>query len=233
MLDQAMQKPQDIEAVGKGAMVARSAVRPGRGGVKTQVSILELVGWAFQREKASLDFHCVSGPRASVGMEYIMMQRAMLGCRVEGGGRSERHHDADIVASALAVLPERVGGRAMAILIVEHAREGRLPVWDVKQEPRCLPVEWKQSKHGTYAAREFCREVGQRWPLSQLGRDDGYWCPVWYTATGADRARARRGWLRWWGAMLELRDTFRIYGGLTAFEVTESMPRRCPWEKSS
>jgi hypothetical protein len=67
-----------------GRMAARDRValedtriRPGRG-ARRAVSIWQLLVWAFQSEKASLDFDelaSVSGVRPGIGTEWLLMQR--------------------------------------------------------------------------------------------------------------------------------------------------------------
>lgn len=202
---------------------------------KREISIRGLLEWAFQKELASLDFDEAAretGAAVGVGMEWIMMERAKLGCRVDGGGRSDPHHDADIVAGALAVLPESCGGRPMAIWIAELARSGLTPDWMPDAQPRCEPLEWRACKHGRYAQREFCRALGQRWPSHQItGNDWGYWCPVVYQDTAMEVARARREYTAWRLALLELRNTFQTWRNLTAFEVTDELPDRAPWTR--
>ncbi|SPJ27639.1 hypothetical protein [Falsiruegeria mediterranea] len=202
-------------------------------GVKQQVSIRGLIEWAFQRELASLDFDEIereTGARPGIGMEWIMIERARLGCRVDGGGHSDPHHDAELVASALAVLPEGVGGRRMAIRIAELARAGQCPDWRRDAEPRCEPLDWRQSKHGRFAHREFCRDLGGRWPADSVkGKDWGYWCPVTFTNTAREIAACRREYLAWRLALMELRNTFQILGNLTVFIVTETLPALRPW----
>lgn len=79
---------------------------------KREVGVLSLIEWAFQREHASLDFDEIAsenGARPGVDTIWHLMEGKRLGCRVDGGGRSDPHHDADIVASALAVLPDVYG----------------------------------------------------------------------------------------------------------------------------
>lgn len=199
------------------------------------IDIRGLLEWAFQRELASLDFDelaTVAGERPSIGTEYILMQRHNLGCSVDGGGSSEPHPDADVVASALAALPEARGGRRMALWIAALARAGRVPDWMPGAKPRCVPVEWKRCKHGVFAARQYWRGPG-RWPVTWLGRDDGHVCLVTYENTARDVAAARRAYLQWWDALYELRVSFQVYGGLTAFRVTDGMPPRMPWKNSS
>jgi len=189
------------------------------------------VCWAFQRELASLDFDELAsevGAR-SFGMEYVMMRQAALGCRVDGGGRSDPHSDADVIASALGVLSEGVGGRGAALLIAETARVGTPPDFVPDPRPRCEPVEWKASKHGRFAAREFWTGPG-RWPATWLGRDHGYACAVFFADVPAQVAARRRAYLGWWGALSELRDRLRIGQPLSCFEVTLDMPPLQPWK---
>jgi len=215
------------------AVKTSGAVRAGR---KVQISIKELLAWAFQRELASLDFNEVSteaGQRPGVGIEWIMMQQAKLGVTIDGGGRSDPHSDADIVASALASLPENHGGRRMAIWIAELARAGREPDWMPDARPACTPVEWKRCKHGTFAAREFYTGPG-RWPSPVLtGEKDGYACPVTYTDTVADVARAHRAYLGWRSALHELAHNLRTGDPLTGFAVTLELPPVAPWQNRS
>ncbi|WP_243612942.1 DUF4637 domain-containing protein [Shimia aestuarii] len=236
-------------SVGAGAMVARSAIRPGRGGLKTQVSILELVGWAFQREKASLNFdpiNSIRGVKAQTRSSCALIaEHERLGCRIEGGGSSEPHPDADQVADALANLPEGHGGRRMAIWIAELARAGGVPDCMAHVKPRIVPLETRSNQHGVRAVTEDAAHLGATgWqPVARRNRkgaivhDAVAYCPVRLRPSADEIAAARRQYLGWWGAMLELRDTFRIYGGLTAFEVTKAMPPMRPWargqEKSS
>lgn len=218
------------------AQLATDVVRPGRS-AKRDVSIWELLVWAFQREKISIEFEELSrlaGERPGVGMEYILMQRHNLGCSVDGGGRSEPHPDADLVSSALAVLPDGVGGRRMAVWIASLAQAGKWPEVDCQPEAKCEPVAVRRCKHGVYAERTFWSGDGimHRWPKSQLGKNDGFVCLVRYTGTARDVASQRRAWLQWRGALLELKTTFQIKG-LTAFAVNDDLPPLAPWKKKS
>lgn len=212
----------------------RPLPRP-RPGCKIEIGIWELLQWAFQRELASLDFDEVgreTGAHRSFGMEYLLIERARLGCQVDGGGRSDPHPDADVVASALAALPPAYGGRPMAMHIAELARAGRVPDWGAHVRPRCAPVGWKRSKHGVFAEREYWTGLG-RWPANRLGRDHGYACRITFEGTARQVAAMRRNYLGWWGALLELRENLRALNSLTAFCVVEAMPPMKPWEKSS
>ncbi|QFS83998.1 hypothetical protein [Roseivivax sp. THAF197b] len=214
-------------------MTVMAKVRPGRAN-KRSVSVWELLVWAFQVERVSIDFDelaSTAGERPGISLEYILMQRHNLGCSVDGGGRSEPHPDADLVASAVACLPEGYGGRRMAIRIAEHARTGTQPDWGQHVRPRCVPVAMRRTKHGLFAERSYWVGDGRvgRWPANQLSQDDGYVCLVTYEGTATEIAARRRDWLLWCAALREIRDTFRLGSGLTAFEVDGAMPELFPW----
>ncbi|WP_026756684.1 hypothetical protein [Sediminimonas qiaohouensis] len=213
----------------------RVASRPRQGAIKRDIDIRGLLEWAFQRELVSLDFDelaTVSGERPGIGTEYILMQRHNLGCAVDGGGSSEPHPDADVVASALAALPEARGGRRMALWIAALARSGRAPDWMPGAKPRCVPVEWSKNRHGWRAKSEPCGSVNVV-SRGRLRTVEVRHCPVTYSPTAQQIASARRAYLQWWGALQELRVSFQMYGGLTSFRVTDGMPPRMPWKKSS
>lgn len=212
-----------------------TGIRPVRGR-KVETGIWGLLVWSFAVEKVSLDFDelaSVAGERPGIGTEYLLMKRHDLGCAIDGGGRSEPHPDADLVASAVANLAEGWGGRRMAIWIAELARADRWPDPMVNARPRCEPVDWKAHKGKLWARKELWQGDGRvsRWPVSALGRDDGYACPVTYRDTAQHVGAARRSWLEWWGALLELRATFQIRSDLTAFKVTDAMPPQRPWQQ--
>jgi hypothetical protein len=204
--------------------------RPRRGAV-VDVGIWDLVQWAFQVEGASLNFDEV-GVRRNVGIEWILIEQARLGCRPDGGGRSDPHPDADIVAAALTVLPEAYGGAGMAITIAEGARTGRVPDCMAGAVARCAPRGWRRHKTGTYAEREYWTGPG-RWPSTWLSDKYGYVCPVTYTGTAVEIGRARRTYLQWWSALLELRHCLLIGRSLSAFQLTDAMPPREPWKENA
>lgn len=202
---------------------------------KLEVGVLDLIEWAFQREKVGLDFNEIereTGARPGFGIEYLMILQAQLGCRVEGGGSSPRHPDADMVAAALACLPEFYGGRRMAIRIAELARVGERPDWRLDGLASCTPIAWRGSKHGQFAVTEACTDLGVRWPASQLTeRLKGQWCRVSYSNLSGEAAARRRRYTAWWGALLELRQNLQMCCSLTSFTVSNAMPERAPWKR--
>mgnify|MGYP000032078608 CR=1 FL=1 len=199
-----------------------------------EVTILQLLDWAFQKEKIRIDFDQGANERPQgalkgYGMEHILMRQAELGCRVQGGGTSEPHPDADAVADALAQLPEGVGGRRMALVIADLCRAGETLGWGSDLAPQVQPIDWKQTKHGRFAVTETCGKARYT-SRGKVREVDLRCCPITIENHPRDQARARRDYLLWWSALKELRDTFRIYGGLTAHQVTEALPPMKPWE---
>ena len=107
--------------------------RIGRAGdtrVKRALGVQAILEWAFRVEKAQLDLPVrrdIDEEGFGFGMEYVLIQRARLGCKVDGGGhksQSYTHQDAEIVAATLAGMPDSLGGKRMAIYGAELARAG-------------------------------------------------------------------------------------------------------------
>lgn len=207
------------------------------------VSIQRLIEWAFQKELASLDFNEVQSSSGwvppSVSMEYRMMQQARLGCRVDGGGHSDPHHDADIVASAMAALPEARGGRRTALWMAELARAGREPDWMDGAVPRLYPDDVHTNRHGRRARTADASTLGSNgWPAQPrrnkkqiVVHEKVMHCPCHWRPTQSQIGAARRSYLHWWAALLELRTTFQLHSNLTAFVVNDVMPVMEPWKK--
>lgn len=194
--------------------------------------------WAFGVEMAQLDFD--GSEAASVGTDSIwrMMQDHNLGCRVDGGGRSASHSDAEVIASFVAALPAGRGGRSMAVRIAGLARAGIAPdpMLDVRQ--RIVPVDMRQpNQHGPRARSEPVplNEPG-RWVFpAGRGRPPApsHWTRVTDSPTGAQISAARRGWLDWWGALLWLGQDLRSCGRLDRVIITTEMPPMTPWQQSA
>jgi hypothetical protein len=108
----------------------------GRGGTrqKRSLGVQAILEWAFQVEKAQLELPPPSEfeeEPSGYGFEYILIQRARLGCQIDGGrykSGSYTHEDAEVIAATLAGLPSALGGKRMAIHVAELARAGLTPV---------------------------------------------------------------------------------------------------------
>ena len=109
--------------------------RAGGARVKRALGVQAALEWAFQVEKAQLELPVrrdINQEGFGFGLEYVLIQRARLGCKVDGGGRSSQsytHQDAEVVAATLAGMPDSLGGKRMAIYVAELARAGMTPDW--------------------------------------------------------------------------------------------------------
>jgi hypothetical protein len=222
-------------------MAARGLTVPRRSVGLRPIDTWGLVVWAFQREAAQLDF-ARKGDDAQgfvgfgfTSMTAIIAEHEQLGVRVDGGGRSDPHPDADLVASAVSVLSEGCGGERMALMMVECARAGALPEWHVEASIR--PRDWFTNRHGRHAVTADAADLGlSGWPAqSRVNRkgdtvvDVVRYCPVIVQGGASEVARKRRQWLQFRSALLELRASFRIGSDLTSWVVNESLPPLRPW----
>lgn len=198
------------------------------------IGVWPLIQWAFRDECAQIETG--AGPRTLSGTGYVLAQLEVG--RVDGGGHSLPHHDADLVADALTHLPEARGGLRMALWIAEMARAGQEPDWMPDATPRVYPAVTHTNQHGLRAGTADAGRLGpQGWaPQPRRNRkgvivkDTVKCCPVIIRPGAGQIAHARREWLRWWDALWDVRESLRIHNGLTCHEVTEDMPVRCPWE---
>ncbi|SDX92080.1 hypothetical protein [Roseicitreum antarcticum] len=201
---------------------------------QVEVGVVALLEWAFAVEFAQLEFDemaATSGAgRVGVGNEYLLMQCAMVGCTIDGGGRSLPHDDADIVASIVAGLPVIHGGRGMAVTIAELARARAVPDWMRDARPRVVPREWRQHKHGVFAATRVCGTVQEHSRKRGLVTRDVMCCDVLITPTAHQIEAARARYSAWWRALRAVRDQL-ARASLDRWLVTDAMPPRAPWQK--
>lgn len=195
---------------------------------KREMSIKAALEWAFGTEHAKLDFDdAPQGARPGMSTIWLMMQRGALGCQIDGGGAAKVADDAETIAAALAGLPVAHGGKGMAADMAGWARAGATPDWMPDATPRCVPVAWRNTKHGYFARSEV---VGKE-VISYRGRKTEYEllaCPVTYTPTAQQIGMARRRYLGWYGALLHLR--YDLGGDvLTGIKLTDAMPALSPW----
>lgn len=199
--------------------------------VKREMSIRRALEWAFAQERVSVDFDEIHDGPGGVDTIWRLMQRGRLGCKVDGGGRSPRHDDAEIIASFVARLDEGHGGRGMAVEIARLARCCTVPDWMPRAVPRCVPVDVVENPHGVFARTSVVGKVEVR----KRGRKkmvDVVACPVTFRPSAAKIASARRDYLQWWGALLDLRVTLAA-AGLRTIAVTQEMPPMKPWDTSA
>ncbi|WP_168797958.1 hypothetical protein [Pacificoceanicola onchidii] len=201
------------------------------------ISIKRLLEWAFATECATLDFDEV-GAALGIGLPGVSAEHRvgeMLAMGFERGegvrpdtsfGRSHPHDDAELVATALRnAVPFDV-----AIWVAELARMCRVPRWNLGQ-PKLQPRAWSKRNHlGQLGKTEVCREVEYMQGRRKRVRQE-LWVPcVWAPSVG-EVAAARRGYLRWWGALLSVRSDLRRMD-LARYSVSDRMPPMQPWRNS-
>lgn len=208
--------------------------RTGGTRVKRALGVQAALEWAFRVEKAQLE---LPAPRDATdeaygfGLEYVLLQRAALGCKIDGGQHKMggfTHEDAEVIAATVAGIPDSLGGKRMAIRVAELARAGLTPDWMPGAVPRCVPVEVKRNQHGE---RATTITVGSERVLSR-----GKWrtvevlaCPVTYSPHPQQIEAARRAYTDWWQALGWVRAGLIAGGMLREVEVTDMMPREKPW----
>jgi hypothetical protein len=159
---------------------------------KRALGVHAILEWAFRVEKAQLELPMpkdVSGEGFGFGLEYLLLQRAALGCKVDGGQHK-----------TVAGMPDKLGGKRMAIRVAELARAGLTPDWMPGAVPRCVPVEVKRNQHGEPANTvevgiERVLHRGRRQRVEVLA------CPVTWRPHPEQIASARRGYDDWWRAL--------------------------------
>lgn len=185
--------------------------------------------WAFGVERVKLDFEDLRSDFERPGCDTIwrLMQQGALGCKVDGGGTSHRHDDAEVIASMVAALPVALGGRPMADAVARLAQSGSAPDWVRDTRLRCVARGWRETKHGTFAETELV----ERETVVYRGRKvvhDWVCCPVDFWPKAAHVAAARRRYADWWFALLHLQAQMRGYG-LRTIVVSADMPPFKPW----
>jgi len=210
----------------------RSISRSGR--PNRALGVQAILEWAFRVEKAQLELPVRRGideEGFGFGMEYVLIQRARLGCKVDGGQYkmgSYTHADAEVIAATVAGMPDNLGGKCMAIYMAELARAGMTPDWLPGVVPRCVPVGTRSNQHGERAATIV---VGVERVLHR-----GRWrsveilaCPVTWRPHPEQITSARRGYEDWWRALDWVRDGLVAGGMMREVELAAAMPKARPW----
>jgi len=201
---------------------------------KRALGVQAILEWAFGREKAQLELplppNADEGPHG-YGLEYVLIQRAQLGCHVDGGRHKTgnyTHEDAEVVAAIVAGMPDSLGGIRMAIRIAELARAGLTPDWMPGAVPRCVPVETRRNQHGVRAKTEVVGtervQYRGRWRTVEVLA-----CPVTWRPHPDQIAGARRAYEDWWLALGWVQEGLVAGGMLRDFEVSKAMPKWRPW----
>jgi hypothetical protein len=198
--------------------------------------VQQALEWAFGKEKAELELPDHPDPERGVGfgfgLEFVLLQRAALGCQIDGGqhklGRYS-HADAEVIAATVAGMPDSLGGIRMAIRVAELARAGLTPDWMPGAVPRCVPVELKRNRHGDRGLSVVVGTeralISGRWRTVEVRA-----CPVTFRPDAQLIKAARQAYQDWWRALGWVSDGLVASGLLREVEVSETMPKVCPWE---
>jgi hypothetical protein len=202
---------------------------------KRSMPVQQALEWAFGKEKAELELpdrpDPERGPGFGFGLEFVLLQRAALGCQIDGGRHKlggYTHEDAEVIAATVEGMPDSLGGKRMAIRVAELARAGMTPDWMPGVVPRCVPKETKNNQHGERATTivvgtERVKTRG-KWRTVELLA-----CPVTWRPHPEQIASARRGYEEWWHALDFVRDGLMAGGMLRGMEVSAAMPKVQPW----
>lgn len=208
----------------------------GRGGkVRRAMGVQQALEWAFRVEKAQLELSPPSDIEEEgfgFGLEYVLLQRAALGCKVDGGQHKIGgyvHEDAEVIAATVAGMPVSLGGKRIAILVAELARAGLTPDWMPGAVPRCVPRDIKRNQYGERATTivvgtEQVKTRGKWRTVDLLA------CPVRFSPDQRQIESARQAYENWWQALGWVREGLITGGMLREVDVTSAMPKAQPWQ---
>jgi hypothetical protein len=209
----------------------------GHGRPKRIMTVQQALEWAFRTECAQLELPEPPDPERGqgfgFGLEYVLMQRAALGCKIDGGRYKlgdYTHEDAEVIAATVSGMPDSLGGKRMAIRVAELARAGLTPDWMPGAVPRCVPVEMKRNRHGDHATTVV---VGTERVLSR-----GKWrtvevraCPVMFRPDARQIEGARQAYDAWRKALTWTKDGLIAGRMLREIELNHKLPVAAPWSR--
>ena len=203
------------------------------------LTIQQALEWAFRAEKAQLDppsRRIVETP--SFGMEYVLLQRAELGCTVDTSRKPlghDTHEDAEAIAAVVGRLPSDLGGWRMALTLAECGRSGATPDWMPDARPRLVPVAWGRNGEGKTErcgvwpwVRVDPHPRNPRHVIRRTVRAEAYWTPCIWDLHPLEIERARAFYVAWWTALDEVRVSIEGLG-LRTVRVNRRMPPMRPW----
>lgn len=213
-------------------MTKQDKGRPTRqtAGVRS-MSIQRALVWAFRNECARLAPPGSIEPsdtRPGVSTVWVMIQRGNLGCKVEGGGISHPHEDAEAIAGVVSGLPDALGGFRMATTIAELARADLEPDWLEGQRARCVPLIQRRNRFGTYAKPEVLHSITYKHAGRTYTRKVE-WCRVTYTPSPSQIESGRRRYGEWRQALDEIRQALQSMAVLRRIVITDELPPAEPW----
>ncbi|WP_254449739.1 MULTISPECIES: hypothetical protein [unclassified Aliiroseovarius] len=200
------------------------------------MTVQQALEWAFRTECAQLELPEPPDPERGqgfgFGLEYVLMQRAVLGCKIDGGQYkmgTSTHEEAEVIAATVAGIPDNLGGKRMAVRVAELARAGLTPDWMPGAVPRCVPVDIKRNRHGDRAVSIVVGAervlVKGKWRTMEVRA-----CPVTYSPHPEQIAAARRAYNDWWKALEWIQKGLQIGNMLREVEIAAPLPAQRPWK---
>lgn len=210
-------------------MMAELGMVRGIGSAQRVLSVRAALEWAFAAERVSIEFDEMrDGPDATDTI-WRLMRQGQLGCKIDGGGRSVAHDDAEVIASILARLDMAYGGKGMAVEMARLARIGSAPDWMPGAVTRCVPCDTRLTKHGLFARTEVAGRIETLHRGRKVVRDV-LCCPVTFYPSAAKIVSARKHYGAWWLALRAVHGMLSK-AGLRTIVLTREMPPRAPWAK--
>lgn len=202
-----------------------------------EMTIRQALEWAFAVEHARLDFDETGAhefTRPGLDSTLRVYERGLLGCRVDGGGSSDPHPDAQIIAAAVQALPVEYGGKAMAAQVAELARTRSEPDWRIPERRGVVPCGWHLTEVGEWVAATKVLEIETYHHVRRRERRPyrPVICPISYSGSAAVVAKARRAYLAWYGALLYLGFQLTSDRGLTSLQLADGLPALSPWNRT-
>ena len=87
--------------------------------IKRALGVQAALEWAFRIEQAQLELPLpadVTEEGFGFGLEYVLLQRAVLGCKIDGGQHKiggYTHEDAEVIAATVAQMPDKLAQKAV------------------------------------------------------------------------------------------------------------------------
>jgi hypothetical protein len=203
--------------------------RTGGTKVKRALGVQAALEWAFRVEQAQLELpppKDVTEEGFGFGLEYVLLQRAVLGCKVDGGQHkmgSYTHPDAEVIAATVAGMPDSLGGIRMAIQRGRTGARWADPGLDAGRRP-ALRADGNQEQPAWRAGNNHRRRHRAGENARQVANGRVLACPVTWRPHPEQIASARRGYEDWWQALDWVRDGLIAGGMLREVEVTAAMP---------
>lgn len=212
------------------------------------MSIRLALEWAFMTEYASLDLgDNLSNTQVGVDTLYKLIQRNRLGfVRIDGGGKSMPHDDAELISASLTKLAIVSQNRSLALLVADCARLGRPVDWMEGAVPKIEPAEWKSRRgfsKGDMAKETVLRKytIAKKVPhprnpeksITRKSKVEEAWCPCIWTTTLQEIETARQNYTQWVSALGWIRDDLIKSGDLETISLTDRLPVACPWGQAS